>query len=183
MGWKAVKEHYRIGHTVHIREGCLLIGSAYVSDLITVKPDGTVIPNRTFDREGGDLGRYRDEMRADPAKLVELMEAPDVFAADIPVFTWEGSEIIEDLCEEFGWPNITHRGVLMYENTHFLDRDDAVRKALRSTRYGVEAWTRNLEEAKEKVVGVQKRLDEIEGNLAKLKADHPAVAAEPVEED
>jgi hypothetical protein len=183
MGWKAVKDHYRIGHTVQIREGDLLIGSAYVSDLITVKPDGTVIPNRVFSNEGGDLGRYRDEMRADKAKLLDLMKSEDVFERGIPVYSWHDAEIVEDLCEEFGYPNITHTGALMYENTHFLDRDDAIRKALRSTRYGIESWRSNLEEAKEKIVKVQARLDEIEANFAKLRADHPAIAAEPVEED
>lgn len=42
MSWKNVKEHYRIGHIVQIREGKMRIGSPYVSDLLSVSFDGVV---------------------------------------------------------------------------------------------------------------------------------------------
>jgi len=40
MGWKNLKEHFRIGHIVQCRDGVILIGSGYVSDLIKVSLDG-----------------------------------------------------------------------------------------------------------------------------------------------
>lgn len=181
MGWKAVKDHYRIGHFVHVRDGEILIGSPYVSDLITIRNDGTIVPNRIV-RDDGKLGGYMDEMREDVPKLLELMHSPDVFERSIPVFTYDGANIVEDACEELGWPNVTHRGALMYENTFFADRDDAVRKALSSARYGVQAWTEHVEEARRHLVEKEQRLSKVKNDLARLVSEHPDIAAEAVEE-
>ena len=30
MGWKNIKEHYRIGHTVHVTDKGICIGSPYI---------------------------------------------------------------------------------------------------------------------------------------------------------
>ena len=42
MGWKNVKEHYRIGHSVHVTEKGICIGSSYIPDIIIIAPDGTI---------------------------------------------------------------------------------------------------------------------------------------------
>lgn len=181
MGWKAIRDHYRIGHIVHVREGDVLIGSPMVSQLVTIRPDGTIVPNSIV-RNDGVLNRYMDEMREDVPKLLDLMHSEDVFDASIPVFTWEGADIVEDACEEFGWPNVTHSGALMYENTFFLDRSDAVRKAFSSARYRIDAWGEHVEEARKSLIEKEKRLSGVQDDLARLTAEHPAIAAEAVEE-
>jgi hypothetical protein len=36
MGWKAFKKHFNIEYIVQIRDGKLLIGSPYISELVAI---------------------------------------------------------------------------------------------------------------------------------------------------
>lgn len=146
MGWKAFKEHYRIDHDVQIVPGKgLCIGSAYVHDIIVVGFDG-VITRVWGSRSGDKLARYQEEIAADPLMAKALIDQPDTFERSIPVFTYEGAEIIECACEELGWPNVTHDGRMMYENTFSPDRAEVVAWAISSARSSIEAWTQNVDE-------------------------------------
>ncbi len=174
MSWKNVKEHYRIGHQVQIREGCICIGSAYISDLIRVAFDGTVTWGKLGPaRQNDDLLRYYDEMTESRAYLRELIARPDTFTASIPVYTYDGGNIIEKQCEALGWPNCTHDGLMMYENTFSTDKAKIVAIAKRNAACGVKML-------KERIVEEEKRMDELrrslasdEADLAKLNADYP----------
>lgn len=179
MGWKSVRDHYRIAHIVQVVGDDMLVGSGYVSDLIRIGPDGTVVLNRTFSSQA-DLCRYVDGMEADPALLLSLMARKDEFERSIPVYGWSGSTIVEDACEEFGWANVTHSGALMYDERFFLDRDDAVRKALSSARSRIGPWTERVEEAERTLAEKKAGLDRARLDLVELTMAHPAIAAEVV---
>lgn len=61
MGWKNVKEHYRIEHIVHVRDGAVVIGSPYVPEIIRATPDGKAVWATVLNRrkgEGEELDRY-----------------------------------------------------------------------------------------------------------------------------
>ena len=47
----------------------------------------------------------------------------------LPVYTYEGGEIIEHKCEAYGWPNLTDDGQVMYNNKFSSDRNEVVRWA------------------------------------------------------
>lgn len=141
MGWKAVKERYRIEHVVHRVGDCIWIGSGYVSKIIAIGPDGTL--RERGERSGGiggnaNLVRYVAEFDSDPEALRRAVEAEDTFSASIPVFTYDGSNIVEKRCEVPGWPHVTHDGQIMYDNTHFVDRDKAVARAKSNAAAAVE---------------------------------------------
>lgn len=164
MGWKAFKEHYRIDHDVQIvPDKGLCIGSAYVHDIIVVGLDG-VITRVWGHRSGDNLARYEEEISVDPAKAKALLDQPDTFERSIPVFTYEGAEIIECACEELGWPNVTHDGRMMYENTFSSDRAEVVRWAIRSARSGIEAWS-------DQVADLAKAYSEARAHLTRRQAD------------
>lgn len=146
MGWKLLKERYRIGHIVQIREGALCIGSPYIHDLIKIV-DGKPTWGNLGPSKNDDLARYFDEMSADINSLHRIIDEPDWFDVFTPVYTWDGGEIIEKLCEEHGWPNVTHDGQLMYENSFSTDRAKVVEWAKESARYSVEWRKERLEEA------------------------------------
>ena len=124
MGWKNIRDHYRIKHIIQITDDGVCIGSPYCHDLIVVSPQGDVVK-----RDGGanlDLHRYLIEMDADPATLRRLIQTPDAFAASIPVYTYDGAEIIKERCEALGWPNVTHAGHIQFENMFSADRAQVV---------------------------------------------------------
>lgn len=172
MGWKSVKEHYRIAHDVQIVPGKgICIGSSYVHDLLVISETGDVTAGKLS--LGDNLSRYKDEMDADSVTLKALIAKPDTFERSIPVFTYEGAEIIECACEELGWPNVTHDGRMMYENTFSADRAEVVAWAIRSAEAGIEGWSERVAQAECDLSDVQARLSKCRDNLAILLAPSP----------
>lgn len=172
MGWKNVKDHYRIGHIVHVKDHGICIGSPYISDIIVIDPSGKII--KRLERAHGDLGRYQSEMDADREKLRRLIEAPDEFARSIPVYTYQDDRIIEKRCEEPGWPNVTHDGELMYENTHSTDKQEVIAWAKRNAQHGVSMFRADIRDAEQKLQELRAQLAEEERIVASLAALYPA---------
>jgi hypothetical protein len=137
MGWKAVKDHYRIGHIVQVVEGQIWIGSPYISKIIAIERDGRITKR---DTSNAALKRYMKEFEESPERLLELIQQPDTFEASMTVYTYEGGKIVEKQCEKLGWPNCTHDGELMYDNTYSVSREQTVDRAKRNAV----AWINNL---------------------------------------
>jgi hypothetical protein len=172
MSWKTIKEHYRIDHIVQAGENCILIGSPYISNILTIQPDGSVKWGQKWEHSNDKLARYYREMTADPAKLAELYAATDTFTASLPVYTYEGGEIIEKQCEAYDWPNVTHDGQLMYENTFSADKAQVIAWAIHNAELGIQSHQRNLTDAEHRLQEIRKNLATEKANLAKLKANH-----------
>lgn len=171
MGWKNVKEHYRIGHSVHITDEGLCIGSSYVHDLIVVSLEGVVV--KRWDGSNEDLRRYLREFDADQAKLRRLIESPDEFSTSIPVYTYEGAEIIEKQCEEPGWPNVTHDGCLMHDNAFSNNKDTVVKWAKQNATAGASMTKDTVSRLREQLTEVERDLAQCHADLATLNATYP----------
>ena len=170
MGWKAVREHYRIEHLVQVVPGKgICIGSPYVHDIIVISADrGEVVKRAEYFARNGNLARYLAEMDADPFKLAELVAAEDAFERSIPVFTYEGGAIIEKQCEELGWPNVTHDGLMQYDNQFSPDAGLVRTWAIDSARSGIEWMTDDVAEQEKKLAEMRARLAKREADLAAL---------------
>ena len=156
MGWKNLKEHYRVQHIVHVVDGDICIGSPYISKIIIVSPDGVFKKRHTSGNN--DLARIQSEMDADLSKLIEIIASPDHFEQTIPIFTFKNGEVREKHCEELGWPNVTHDGILMYDNTFFTSKGEAVKYAKKETAYGIKMYRRLIDEKKEELRKLQEQL-------------------------
>lgn len=178
MGWKNVKEHYRIDHQVEVTEEGICIGSPYVHALIIISSDGILI--KEYDRTHNDkLMRYQAEMKADPAKLRELIALPDTFNASIPVYTYRGAQIIEKRCEELGWPNVTHDGDMMYQNTFFSNREDAIEAARTNCAAAILLRRMEISDQRQRMAKSEARLQELLNNALALGLP---IQADPVPE-
>lgn len=180
MGWKNVKDHYRIVHQVQVTEAGICIGSPYIHDIIVVSLDGRIVKedDRTLN---GDLMRYQKEMKSDLGQLKELVISPDTFAASLPVYTYEGAKILEKQCEEPDWPNVTHDGLMMYENTFSTDRAKVVEWAKRNCLARIDSDRRYISEQEERLSSLRVRLNEAEADAVALgiKPPSPQAKAEP----
>lgn len=158
MGWKRVKEHYRIGHIVHVRDGDICIGSPYIPEIIRITPEGMFLKS-CAGGSNDDLNRYLREMQADPDKLLQLINEPDEFTLNIPIWCYEGKgQIKERLCEQPGYPNVCHDGTLIYDGGSFsTDWPVALEYAITDAT----AWKKNTLD----------RIDELRDRLAKTIAD------------
>lgn len=179
MGWKNVKEHYRIQHIVQMSSEGLCIGSGYISECIVVSRDGQLI--KRHDRSNDLLGRYQTEMEADPAKLKDLLNTPDSFVASIPVYTYEGGQIIEKHCEALGYPNVTHDGMIQYENLFSADKAQVITWAKENAASSIRYGEQTVDELTQRLADCKARVAQEKAILAKLEADYPTapVSSEP----
>lgn len=168
MGWKNVKEHYRIVHIAQmVPARGLCIGSSLCHDLIVLNGDGVVV-KRWDSRCNDDINRYLREFDADPAKAKSLLSSPDTFAKSTPVYTYDGDQILEKQCEELGWPNLTHDGEMMYDNTYSQDKIEVVKWAKDNAAAGVKIMVERVQSAKDELAKVEQTLAEYEGHVRNL---------------
>jgi hypothetical protein len=173
MGWKRVRDHYRVQHAVQVTSEGICIGSSYIHNIIVIGADGKV-KKRYESGTNEDLRRIQDEMDADPAILRKVVLTADTFDKSIPVYTYDGGEIIECKCEEMGWPNVTHGGSMMYENTFSQDKTQVVKWAKRNAELGVKMCKESVAAAEQRLLECRERLAKEESDLAKLQADYPS---------
>ena len=144
MGYKTIKQHYDIKHIVAIYDKeeyggtCICIGSPYCHDIIVIRVSDSKVVKR-YNKRGytanEDLVRYDEALKIDEhnGALRKLIDAPDLFESNLPVFTISGGFVVQEFCEEYGYPNTTHEGNIMYTNTYFNTRNEAYRYLLQNT--------------------------------------------------
>lgn len=173
MGWKTLKQHYRIGHAVQVvPDKGICIGSPYIHDLIVIGVDGQII-KADYGRVNEDLRRYMAEFKSDPDRLREVIQATDTFEKAITVYTWDGANILEKKCEKLGWPNVTHDGAMMYANTFSDDKNTVVKWAKENARGGIKWKMERVEDIKKQLSEMESLLAESRDHLKKLEAQYP----------
>jgi hypothetical protein len=174
MGWKSVKEHFDIKHNVIVEDGTIFIGSSYVSKLAGIDMQ----TGECFSlRESADfLPRYYPELlNADRDEILSLCRREDCFEVSIPVFTYEKGQILVFYCENVGWPNVTHDGRMMYENTFSLDKETAVRRAKRNAFLGAEMVEKEISFKEKELSDLKKKkIMELEA-LSLLEKTYPDI--------
>ncbi|WP_126223317.1 hypothetical protein [Burkholderia ambifaria] len=172
MGWKNVKEHYRITqHIVHVTSDGICIGSGFIPDIIIIDLEGKLV--KRYDRGLGELMRYEQEMAADPETLTRLVTTPDHFGESVAVYTYRGADILEKQCEKPGWPNVTHDGELMCENMFSTDKQKVIGWAKHYASSGVAHFHRDIAEVEKQLQILKARLAECESDRAALDARYP----------
>lgn len=144
MGYKLLRDTYKIEHIVQVLDKkeyggrVICIGSPYVHDLIVINMEGEIV-KRNDGMNNNDLRRYMQEFDADPEKLKRIVQTTDAFDADknktVYIYDSYYCRIRTEVCQEYGYPNTTNTGELMYYNTSFKNYKDALNYALRDTEY------------------------------------------------
>lgn len=75
-------------------------------------------------------------------EIQDIINGDDVIENPLPVFYIEEGLLVESSTDEYGWPNTTIEGYIMYENTHFDNKEDAIKQGISEH----EAFKRLLEE-------------------------------------
>jgi hypothetical protein len=177
MGWKLLKETFGIKHHVQVSSEGVHIGSGYVSDLATINPKtGAIRENQTFSRFLS--ANYPGLLNAKPETLVNILNTPDTFLQSITVYTYDGGEIIEKQCETPEWPNVTHDGCMMYENTFSTDKAEVVKWAKRNASLAVHYTGESIERAESELASLRTRLAGFEAEKSKLDTEYPTIVAD-----
>ncbi len=150
----------------------ICIGSPYIHDLIVISLDGRII-KADGSHANADIRRYVTEMLADPAKLREVVQAKDVFSAAIPVFTYDGCEVVQTACEQLGYPNTTHDGQIMYDNTHSVDKQRVIGWAKENAASDIRWKARRSAEIKTELAEWEASLKQSQADMDMLNSKYP----------
>ncbi|MGL6120674.1 MAG: hypothetical protein ACRC0V_09235 [Fusobacteriaceae bacterium] len=145
MGWKNIEKKFNIQHIVQIRDNKICIGSGYIGDIITISFEGKIIKmDRDYSNE--HLKRYVTELREAErtGELKKLIDLPDTFENLKPIYTCEKGRVIKKFCEEYEYPNVCTDGDLIYENTFFVNRKDAVKYCCKNARLRLKYSAQNF---------------------------------------
>lgn len=173
MGIKALKEHFGIHkHIVSVEDGVMCIGSDFVSKFVGIDmKTGELRLNETF---SGFLSKeYPAVLEATNEERLALIQAQDKFSNSITVYTYNKGQIIEKQCEKFGFPNVTHDGEIMYENTHFLNIAHAVKYARQNIHYAIEHFEESIKDFEAKIAEKKRMLDEYGAYMEDLNKNYP----------
>lgn len=129
MGIKNIKERYAPDFIVQRhKDRRITFGVNLCPELVTVSKSG-VKQSSIADTEKWQ-GIYEDiENGIETGEFIELLEMPDSLGPLMDVCIAERGRVVKKQCEadSFGWPNITTDGVLMYDNTTFKIRAEALK--------------------------------------------------------
>ena len=162
------------GYIIHDCDEYIAVGSPLCHDLITVDK-GTLLVKYALDtfKQGREAIRSK-ELEAIWDKLHELIKSGeikeiiqenDVIDNPIPVYESRDGEVFSHVTDKIEWPNTTHTGRLIYNNTFFATRKEAVEYSMRECGYAIKMFSDNLVEQLKKVEEIR---DEIKVYKDKL---------------
>lgn len=150
MGWKTLKQHFNIQHYLYMEQDGLAIdlglikGAAIINTSTGQIQQSKVAPN--FLQK-----HYPQMLEATPTQILELLNAVDTFDQNVTIYTYKGAEIIETCCEIPEWPNLTHDGFVIYENTHSTNKAEVIRWAKRNAKCALENIIDRIQETELKL--------------------------------
>lgn len=158
MGWKTFKEKFNIEHQVCITERWLCIGSPYIHNLAIIDTEtGEIVKGSPAFTDF--LSKYYPKIiESTKEERLAAIRVIDSFKSNIPVYTFSGGAIIQRLAESVGYPNVTHDGHLMHDNTYFKTKTEAIDAAISDNSSWLEYNLRSIGEKK--------------AELAMIKAQH-----------
>jgi len=169
MGCKRVKEYFGIQHIVHIKNGLVHIGSPFISKILSFNFDGELVDGSTNKKEPTFLA-YCNAIESDKDKFKQLLEQEDENAATTPVFSIANDDktVIEDHCEQLGWPNITLSGTLMFDNVHFATQKEAIEHGVLNINAGIKHYKRTIQDLEERLASEKDELQKSQDALSVL---------------
>ena len=82
-------------------------------------------------------------------QIHEIINGNDEIENPLTVWTFEDGKLIETFTDKYGWPNTTFDGKVMYENTHFKTKKEAIDKGIIEYEAGVSLAERRVKELEE----------------------------------
>jgi len=155
----------------------IAVGSSLCHNLISVDKKTLKIKYALDTFNEGKKSIKHPELEFIWDKLHELVDSGDIHNIingndeidnPIPIYTIEGGELIETWTDEYGWPNTTIDGTIMYENTHFKTKIEAIDEGIRDYKSRYQYKQEYLKELKEKLQITEDNITFINKTLSHL---------------
>lgn len=158
----------------------IAVGSPLCHDLISVNKEtlnlkyalDTFRENRKCLEGKGELLFIWDTLQEliHNGQIKDIIAGVDELKVTLPVFTVEGGKLIEAFTDEYGWPNVTDNGYLMYDNTYFPTKEQAIEYGIKDCGYMVRMCAERITEFEEKLKEFQDKKSEYEKQIEYLKS-------------
>ena len=158
----------------------IAIGSPLCHDLIKVnKSDyGFKLALDTFNKGRSSLSRNEeltfiyDKLKelALSGELREIIDGDDVLDNPLPVFTVTDGKLVSTFTDEYGWPNTTIDGTMMYDNTYFKTAKKAIQYGIRESDASIQICSQTLADMEEKVNNFKARIQKYKDDLTHLQS-------------
>jgi hypothetical protein len=151
----------------------ICIGSRFIPELITININTLKIESTySFKDERLEIIWNKLNDIINSGDILNIINGNDSIENMFPVYSVKNGKLIEQYTDIFGWPNSTHDGELMYENSHFLAKEEAldcgIKEIKRRICYIKERIEISEEELKERKDFLSKICFEFD-NLLKIK--------------
>ena len=103
-------------------------------------------------------------------QMQEIIEGRDVIENPLPVFTVVYGELVESVTDKYGWPNTDDNGVLMFNNTHFPTKDQAIRYGIHELQCGIQLLTYRIHQEEVLLMGIKAQKQIYQERLENLKS-------------
>lgn len=145
----------------------IAVGTSMCHDLISVDKDTLKVKYALDTFNKGRQAIQHEELEFIWDKLHDLIESGEIkdiiggrdeIENPIPAFTVVDGKVVESVTDAFGWPNTDDNGVLMYNNTHFRTRDEAILYGIREYEAAKKSCRDRIKDIEEDLFNAKQRL-------------------------
>ncbi len=170
------------GYTPCNSKKYISVGSPMCHDLINVSKDTLEIKYAldTFKegrksvegRANGELAFIWDKLQEliDNGQIQDIINGTDDIENPLPVFYVEDGEIVESSTDKYDWPSVTINGDLMYKNTHFKTKEEAIKDGIEEYKYRIKTCEENIRDREKEIAERKSKLKKDKAILAKFEA-------------
>lgn len=115
-----------------------------------------------------DIWNKLEEL-VESGEIKAILEENDIIENPLEVYYEQAGEVIKTYCSEYGWPNTTIEGRLMYENDHFKNPIDAAKDGLRDAELGITGYKKLISDKLEELNKFSDRVEFEKERYVKLK--------------
>ena len=172
MQVRKLKELLQTSYIIQESGDYVYIGSAYIHDIITI--------NKFTLKLTGDIRDFKELTRIynECEKLIQNGEMKSIVSNNDniegmqKVYVWSNWEgLIETYTDNPKWPNTDYTGRLLYDNTTFINKQEAIEYGIKSLCSAIESWNDQLQEDMRSIEKIQTRLNNSSKLLTKLLND------------
>jgi hypothetical protein len=167
------------GYIISHNHDCICVGSAYARDLISVDKKTLKVKYAldAFHKGRESLGNETlveiwDTLHRliETGEIQDIIEGKDIIENPLPVFTVFCGKLVESVTDEYGWPNVDDNGILMYNNTYFPTKKEAVDYGIEELSCQIEQLDRFIRKNEIELKGFKKERENTISSIEVLKA-------------
>ena len=101
-------------------------------------------------------------------EIKNIIYGKDYIENPLDVFAVIDGELVESVTDNYGYPNVDDNGVIMYENTHFKTKQEAIKAGIKDNQCGIKYMLEIVSEKQKDLQKAENRLEIYKERFQKL---------------